>query len=451
MKKVFLCVFIFVFLLTGCRNAASPVVDDTQTLDFNDGYMFESTTTKLYGILSCENNADGEADNDNAQQVVQPSDSGALQSYTHTGDALKGEIRGVWLSYYELAVDNTRRSREEYTAYIQSLCEKFRPFGITDAFVHVRPYADAMYKSSVYPTSVYTGVTQGGEAPFDLLEVICQVASAYGIRVHAWVNPYRVHNCADINELSESNKARQWYVEGSAEDVAEVGGKLYFNPASQKAQQLVVEGAREILLNYPVAGIHIDDYFYPPDCGDFDKAQYENYLSQGGSLSLDDWRRSNVNNLISNLYATVKSFGGDRIFSISPAGNINNNYESLYADVSLWSKGGYADVIIPQIYFGFMHRSHPFERCTADWYALKGAGVKMPVGLALYKAGTEDSFAGEGSQEWKQSSDIITRQVQYLRSVGADGFVIFSTEFFLSEDGAAKSELENLKQYLTAY
>ena len=97
---------------------------------------------------------------------------------------------------------------------------------------------------------------------------------------------------------------------------------------------------------------------------------------------------------------------------------------------------------------GFEHETHGFKKCVADWYALKGSNVKMPVGLALYKSGTEDSFAGTGKSEWQQSADIITRQVKHIRSVDGDGFAIFSTEFFLRDGTSAKQELDNLKQYL---
>ena len=436
MKKVFPCIFLLLFILAGCSGAGYQDTDNKETLSFPDGYILKTTTTDFYGILSVDNNSD---EGGSEAQVLQ-------QNIGEYNDS--AELRGVWLSYYEIDVDNSKNTCESYASYIRSLCTEFSSYGITDAFVHVRPYADALYKSSVYPTSVYTGVPQGQEAPFDLLEVICEVMGGYGIRVHAWINPYRVHNGTDITELSESNMARQWYKEGATDDVAVVGGKIYFNPASEKARQLVIDGAAEILRSYPVAGIHIDDYFYPPDCGDFDSAQYEAYLSAGGALSRDDWRRSNVNELVRGLYSTVKSFGQNKLFSISPAGNINNNYVSLYADVELWCKGGYADMIIPQIYFGFTHESHGFEKCMADWYLMKSDSVKMPVGLALYKAGTEDSFAGQGKNEWQQSSDIISRQVQCIRSRDADGFVLFSTEFFLSESGAARSELDTLREYL---
>jgi len=426
-------------MLTGCSKT-KPFGENPV---YGPSSQTQSTVPTTYEVLSCDNN-EGDTPYTSApfQNTTVPFSSETVQP------SERGEFRGVWLSYYEIDVTNETSTEESYREYIESLCSKFAPYGITDVFAHVRAYGDAIYKSSVYPVSKYAAGEQGGELPFDLLEIICEVMSAHNIRVHAWVNPYRVHNGTDINELSDDNKAKQWYNPYSNEDVVIVGEKIYFNPSSEKAQQLVVQGAAEILANYNVAGIHIDDYFYPPGCGDFDSAQYNAFISSGGNLSLDDWRRSNVNSLVSALYSTVKAYGADKIFSISPAGNIDNNYNSLYADVELWCKGGYADMIIPQIYFGFEHSSRAFDSCTDDWLKLKADSVLMPVGLALYKSGTEDSYAGEGIAEWTQQTNIIARQVQYLRSRNCDGFVIFSAEYFLREGTYPSVELANLRQII---
>lgn len=440
MKKYLLCIIAILLLFTGC--AKSKPFGDNSVYVSSQNTVTESTLPTAYDILSCDNNA-------GQSYITEAPVNTTVPVYTqNTVPSVQGEFRGVWLSYYEIDVTNETSTEESYRAYIESLCEKFAPYGITDVFAHVRAYADAIYKSSVYPVSKYAAGEQGGELPFDLLQIICEVMGRHNIRVHAWVNPYRVHNGTDINELSDDNKAKQWYNPSSNEDVVTVGEKIYFNPSSQKAQSLVVQGAAEILANYPVAGIHIDDYFYPPDCGDFDSAQYNAFLASGGNMSLDDWRRNNVNSLVSALYSTVKSYGADKIFSISPAGNIDNNYNSLYADVELWCRGGYADMIIPQIYFGFEHSSRPFDTCTEDWYRLKGSNVLMPVGLALYKSGTEDSYAGNGIAEWTQQTNIIARQVQYLRSRGCDGFVIFSAEYFFEEGTYPSVELANLRQII---
>lgn len=431
MKKTFCCIFCILMLLTGCTSVKPFGDSTTSPVTISDGYLFGETTTRPYGLLSCDNNGGSENDGNEANGLFDGK-----------------EMRGVWLSYYEINVTSERDTAEEYTAYLESLCQGFAPFGITDVFAHVRAYGDAIYPSEFFPSSKYCASVQGGELPFDCLELICKVMNSNGIRVHAWINPYRVHSTSDISQLSDDNRAKQWYSPTSNADVAIVGEKIYYNPCSKKAQKLVVDGVNEILDKYAVAGIHIDDYFYPPECNDFDSAEYEAYLLSGGSLEIDDWRRNNVSCLVSEIYRAVKSHGEQKIFSISPAGNIENNYEKLYADVELWCKGGYADLIIPQIYFGFEHSSKPFAECTDDWLSLKGDSVSMAVGLALYKSGKEDEYAGQGETEWINKTDILARQVQYLRSRACDGFAIFSVEYFIGDGTSACSELENLKSVL---
>ena len=45
--------------------------------------------------------------------------------------------------------------------------------------------------------------------------------------------------------------------------VVKYNDNYYFDPGIPAVQQLVVDGAAEIVKNYDVDGIHLDDYFYP--------------------------------------------------------------------------------------------------------------------------------------------------------------------------------------------
>ena len=195
-------------------------------------------------------------------------------------------------------------------------------------------------------------------------------------------------------------------------------------------QRLIIDGVDELLRNYDIKGIHIDDYFYPPDFGEKDKADYEAYIKKGGKLSLSQWRKENVNSLVSAIYAKVKSFGEDKIFSISPAGNIKRNNDEIYADVKLWCKGGYCDIILPQIYFGFENETLPFEKCLDSWLELTDSEkVTLIPALALYKRGKEDIYAGKAKNEWLENNDVITRQIEMLKSKNCQGFGLYSCSY----------------------
>ena len=68
------------------------------------------------------------------------------------------------------------------------------------------------------------------------------------------------------------------------------------------------------LCRYDVDGIHFDDYFYPypVDGVDFpDSATYAEYVSGGGALSLDDWRRDNVNRMVEGCWARIQQLNVD--------------------------------------------------------------------------------------------------------------------------------------------
>ncbi|MEJ1853193.1 family 10 glycosylhydrolase, partial [Escherichia coli] len=73
-------------------------------------------------------------------------------------------------------------------------------------------------------------------------------------------------------------------------------------------------------------------------------------------ISLADWRRNNVNRLVSGIYKAIKENNPQVTFGISPAGNLDNLRNDLeyYVDIDTWvSQNGYVDYLMPQIYWGF--------------------------------------------------------------------------------------------------
>lgn len=347
----------------------------------------------------------------------------------------------VWLSYLELKMPEPGMEREQYAGYIDSLLENAGKLGIRNVLVHAVSFSDAIYPSEIYPSSNLFAEKRGDKLPFDALSVVIERAERLGMRVHAWINPYRIQSVFDIDGLCESETAYRLYQSGSG-DVIRAGDGLYYNPASERTVRLVTDAVRELLSGYELSGIHIDDYFYPETETGFDKKQYEAYQADGGELTLDDWRRENVNTLVRSLYAAVKDFGEDKIFSVSPSGDIEKNRTVHYADVRLWLKeDGYCDVLIPQLYYGFDNESQPFEKCLDEWITAACGNTRLYVGLAVYKIGKTDEYAGEsGKNEWINNCDIIAGQVKTAIGRGADGFCLYSIKFVNFQE----KEIQNL-------
>ncbi len=431
MKRFILVITLILFLFCSCgkQDNLSPYVSES-ALQTEASTTETSTTEKL------------KAENFVSSPVQ---DTTAVQTpVTQTENSL---FAASWLSYIELSLVSGRNKKEAYSSYIDGIFDNMKNMGITDVFVQVRPFADAFYPSEYFPVSAYVASEQGGEMPFDVFGVITERAKMKGLNIHAWINPYRVSSESNIEALSPKNPARLMYKEGVNEDVAVTEKGIYFNPSSEKVRKLICDGARELLKNYDIKGIHIDDYFYFENCKDFDARQYSIYTSLGGTLDLASWRRENVSCLLSSLYSAVKSFGEDKVFSVSPGGDIARCYNENYADVYLWCREeGYCDMIIPQIYFGFENEKLPFARCLEDWMSLcRGSKVKLTVGLALYKAGQEDTYALSGKDEWINNSDIIARQVSLIKEKNCYGYALYSGTYINFSEKNFAEELNNLK------
>ena len=113
------------------------------------------------------------------------------------------------------------------------------------------------------------------------------------------------------------------------------------------------------------------------------------------------------------------------------------------ADVYSWcSRYGYVDYIAPQIYYNSDNPSLPFEETVDNWKnIITNDRIKLYVGLALYKAGSDED---EGT--WQTSDDIIRTQIEYTRSADTDGFILYSWEFL--ENQQTQSEMDNVRDIM---
>lgn len=350
---------------------------------------------------------------------------------------------GIWLSFSE--INGMLESEAGFKAEFEKVLENCKALKIGEIYVHIRAYCDSLFKSDYFPL-----VKAAEGIDYDVFEYIINACHTAGIRVHAWINPYRVLTASsDKEELDHNSPAYKWLSDDSAENDKNVViyNGIYLNPAEYEVRELVINGIREVLNKYKVDGIHFDDYFYPTADPEFDAVSYEKYKSETENpLLLADWRRANVNALISGCYTAVKFHGKDIIFSVSPAASIEKNYNELYADASAWVESGCIDCIIPQLYFGFDYpdKQYCFDNLLSEWLKLvsENRQVKLKIGLAPYKIGTDTEADRE---EWNTSEDIIARQAeQCYKNSGVEGYVLFSYTSLVSDDELNEKQRENL-------
>ena len=279
------------------------------------------------------------------------------------------EFRGVWIA----TVDNIDWPlpkqydvEEQKKEFIRQL-DMHQRNGMNAVVVQVRPATDAFYPSQYEPWSQWLTGKQGRPpAPYyDPLQFMIEETHKRGFEFHAWLNPYRANFSIGKASIAPNHITRlhpEWFLS--------YGGKQYFDPGNKEGQQWVTTVVRDIVKRYDVDAIHMDDYFYPYRIAGKEFPDYKTFQQYGAGLDKDDWRRSNTDSIIVALSRVIKEEKPWVKFGISPFGVWRNqdkdplgsptqagqtNYDDLYADILLWTKNGWIDYVVPQLYWEMGH------------------------------------------------------------------------------------------------
>jgi uncharacterized lipoprotein YddW (UPF0748 family) len=346
------------------------------------------------------------------------------------------EFRAAWISTVnniDWPSSGNYDSKKQQAEYIQ-LLDMHKRNGLNAVIVQVRPATDAFYASSYEPWSEWLTGKQG-RAPkpyYDPLTFMVAEAHKRGMEFHAWLNPYRAVFNVGKSSIAPNHITRlhpDWFVT--------YGDKRYFDPGNKEAQQHVIRVVKDIVSRYEVDAIHFDDYFYPYRIAGKEFPDEATYNKYGSGMLRDDWRRSNVDSIIVNLYRTIRAANEKCKFGISPFGVWRNadkdsvngsatragqtNYDDLYADILLWLRNGWIDYVAPQLYWEFNHAAAPYD-VLLSWWSEHTYGKHCYIGLGIYKAGSNAA--------WKDKSQL-PRQIEALRNTpNMQGMIFFSSKSF---------------------
>ena len=142
--------------------------------------------------------------------------------YAYSTDIQAAWITTVYNSDWPLAKNSPQKQKEEMIKILDTL----KDTGINTVMFQARTEGDALYKSKLNPWSEVLTGTQGKDPGYDPLEFVIQEAHKRGMKVHAWLNPYRgTTSGTNINSLSTDHQLRKnpsWKLEQD--------GEIYFKP-----------------------------------------------------------------------------------------------------------------------------------------------------------------------------------------------------------------------------
>lgn len=422
--------------------------------DFNlNGNVWKPTEEELV-----HNNAEEEVSDKQENDSIEMEEK--ENKGPHTGDKkevkteignLKEEFRSTWIStVYNLDWPSKKglsqaQQKQEFIALLDGL----KKAGLNSVIVQIKPSADSFYPSKYGPWSEYLTGVQGKNPGYNPLAFMIEETHKRNMEFHAWFNPYRVSVKGDIEALTEDHPARQ-----NPDWVVAYGGKLYYNPGVPEVRQFVIDSILEVVKNYNIDGVHLDDYFYPyPENGvDFpDDDLYKTY-KRTATETKEEWRRNNINDFIKNLYQSIKNEKRNVKFGVSPFGIWRNkaddpkgsntrggvtSYDSLYADTKYWVEMGWLDYIAPQIYWYFGYDRADYGKLV-DWWAdvVKNKKTHLYIGHAAYKI-------EEGNTPWGNPLEI-SNQIDYNREIPqVKGSIFFRAKSIINNPLGLMDKLQN--------
>ena len=367
----------------------------------------------------------------------------------------KREFRAAWIatvhnidwpSKYTLTPS---QQRAELTGLLDLAAET----GLNAVVLQVRTECDALYRSNIEPWSFFlTG--QMGRAPsdgYDPLSFAVEEAHKRGIELHAWFNPFR------SSATERSSKSSKHISRTHPSLMLKAGSMKWGNPASDFVRKRAIDVMVDVTKRYDIDAVHIDDYFYPYpktvngkvyDQFD-DSAAYRSYRAKGGRLELRDWRRSNIDGFMKDLYSAIKSTKASVEFGVSPFGIWRPGYPStvkagldaydhICADSRKWLQNGWLDYFSPQLYW----RISPSDQSFTDlynWWA--GENTKR---RHLWP-GTASNRIMSSEDKGRPASEAI-RQIEVTRkspSPEGPGHIHWSIKAIKEDRGGVRAKLRS--------
>ncbi len=322
-------------------------------------------------------------------------------------DNPKREMRATWLTtvvnidWPSAGVTSVNTQKKELTRMLDSIAS----LNMNTVFFHIRPAADALYHSKYEPWSSYLNYPRGQYPGYDPLQFCIEECHKRGLSCHGWINPYRYNNRATKGDWTGNNDTTQFnYKYTHPEWLLWYKNDIILDPGLPEVRQRIKEVIGDIINNYDIDGILMDDYFYPyGGTTTQDSETVTKYCPSGKAVG--DWRRENVNKMIRDCYDTIQAVRPWMTFGVSPFGiwttstsvaaqrgytlpsgiSGGNMYAEIYCDPVAWLEEGTVDYISPQLYW-IIGGDQDYKKLSQWWGSMCGRfGKHFYSSMALYR------------------------------------------------------------------
>jgi uncharacterized lipoprotein YddW (UPF0748 family) len=270
------------------------------------------------------------------------------------------ELRGVWLTNVDSTVLHSRSN-------IQQALQRLKAIGFNTIYPVVWQRGFTLYPSSV--TERFTGYPAMPRSPFsrrDMLAELIAAAKPLQLRVLPWFE----YGLATLphSDLAKRNPHllscdRRGEVIRIKRTDRQPDSFVWLNPCHEEVQQFFTALMAELVQQYEIDGIQLDDHFgFPVELG-YDPVSVEHYRQHIGKPMPQrshhpdkaQWASWQLTHLLRQMVETVRTHRQEGLISLSP--NPLGFSKANYAlDWQHWIQQGLIDELVLQVY-----RDQPFR------------------------------------------------------------------------------------------
>jgi uncharacterized lipoprotein YddW (UPF0748 family) len=258
-------------------------------------------------------------------------------------------VRGVWITNVASKALWSKKN-------IREAVKRCKQNGINTIFVVVWNNGVTMYPSEVVQS--YIGIKQDPfYKGFDPIRAMIEEGHKQGLKVHAWFEFGFSYAYKNPNSLWYQ-KFPQWAGSNSKGELLQKNGFYWWNAIHPEVQDFMTKLVVEFVSKYDADGVQGDDRLPAmPAEGGYDSFTKELYKKETGLEAPEDcrernwlqWKADKLSAFGKSLYQAVKKEQPACIVSWAPS-IYPWSKEQYLQDWPAWLNGGYADLILPQLY-----------------------------------------------------------------------------------------------------
>ena len=383
-------------------------------------------------------------------EAVEPIGSAAGRSTSPRAS----ETRGLWVV----------RSTLVHPDSVRAMVARAAGAGFNTLLVQVRGRGDAYYSGGIEPRA--DGIQN--RPAFDPLALTVREAHARGIEVHAWMNVHLISSASTISrapmhlvnarpgllavprelasELYDVDPASAGYFErlvAHARANSDHIEGLYTSPSAPRVKERVYAVAMDLVERYEIDGVHLDYVRYPSGAFDYSRAALDRFqswidgritddqraefvsASEQNPLAVvkafpepwDDFRRSQITDLVERIYRGMKRRRPDALLSVAVLPNAQDSFLHRYQDWEGWLRKGIVDVVAPMAY---SPDDGLFEQAISHAAGVVGPG-QVWAGVGAYLTTYEGTLS----------------KIDITQRIGVRGFLLFSYDWSVANGAAA--------------